>query len=287
MTPIDSVWGSDGFDQRVKRMGDSLAGVVLAAGAGRRLLPLTRLRPKALCPVGTRPLVDHAIDRILPVVAGLEAVAVNLHHGAAQLDAHLPEAVHRSFEVPLALGTAGALGALKGWLDGRDVVVTNADAWFGPPPDLAGFVAGWDRERVRLLCVADPGRGDFGGHRYCGVALLPHAVVAGLVAEPSGLYEVSWRAEAAAGRLDLVDHAGPFVDCGTPADYLAANLAASGGRSVVDPRARVGAGAQLERVVIWDDTEVAAGERLCDAIRGGKVTLLIREVRAPIEGGHP
>ncbi|MCU1496344.1 MAG: putative nucleotidyltransferase [Acidimicrobiales bacterium] len=239
-------------------------------------MPLTRLRPKALCPVGTRPLVDHALDRLLPVVGGLDAVAVNLHHGVEQLDAHLPAAVHRSIEMPAALGTAGALAALKPWIAGRDVVVTNADAWFGPGLDLSRFVDGWDRQRVRLLCVVDPDRGDFGIQRYCGVALIPHGVVAGLAPTPSGLYEVSWRAEAAAGRLDLIAYDGAFVDCGTPADYLAANLAWSGGRSVVDPRAVVGPGAALQRVVLWDDTEVAAGERLSDAIRGGNLTLLIR-----------
>ena len=43
-------------------MGDSLAAVVLAAGAGTRLAPLTSVRPKALCPVGDRPLLDAALD---------------------------------------------------------------------------------------------------------------------------------------------------------------------------------------------------------------------------------
>ena len=59
-----SICGRFGFHHRSKRMPDSLAAVVLAAGAGTRLRPLTRLRPKALCPVGDRPLVDHALDRV-------------------------------------------------------------------------------------------------------------------------------------------------------------------------------------------------------------------------------
>jgi NDP-sugar pyrophosphorylase family protein len=251
---------------------DGLAGVVLAAGAGTRLRPLTRLRPKALCPVATRPLVDLALERV--AVAG--GVAVNLHHGAAQIDAHLPAAVHRSHEEAQALGTAGALGALRGWIDGRDVLVTNADAWLAPPLDLAAFVDEWDRERVRLLCVRDPHRGDFGDRRYCGVALLPWRAVAPLAAEPSGLYEVSWAAEEAAGRLDLVDHRGPFVDCGTPADYLTANLAASGGANVVDPSAMVAPSATLDRCVVWDGSEVEPGERLVRAIRAGRLTVLVR-----------
>ena len=252
---------------------DEVAGVVLAAGAGTRLAPLTQLRPKALCPVAGRPLVDLALDRLATATT---AHAVNLHHGAALLDAHLPAAVHRSREEHAALGTAGALGALRPWLAGRSALVTNADAWLAPQLDLASFVDGWDRERVRLLCVVDPARGDFGDRRYCGVAILPWRTIAPLAPEPSGLYEVSWRAEAAAGRLDLVVHDGPFVDCGSPSDYLAANLLASGGSSVIDPGAVVAEGAELVRAVVWDHSEVASGERLVDAIRAEGLTVLVR-----------
>lgn len=273
MTPINRVWGSDGFHQRVKRMGDSLAGVVLAAGAGRRLAPLTGLRPKPLCPVGGRALVDHALDRIGPWVG---ATAVNLHHGRDQLEAHLPATLHRSVEAPMALGTGGALGALRGWLDGRAALVTNADAWFAPDLDLGSFVADWDGERVRLLCVPDPRRGDFGSLRYCGVALLPWSTVAPLEPVPSGLYEVSWRALDERGELDLVAHDGPFVDCGTAADYLAANLLATGGASSVDPTAVVAATARVERSVVWDHSVVRPGEILVDAVRAGPVTVLVR-----------
>src|SRR3954469_19578972 len=99
-------------------MADSVAGVVLAAGAGTRLAPLTRLRPKALCPVDNVALVDHAITR---ASSATSALAVNAHHGLAQLEQHLvtrggPE-VHLSVERDRALGTAGALGQLRGWID--------------------------------------------------------------------------------------------------------------------------------------------------------------------------
>jgi NDP-sugar pyrophosphorylase family protein len=251
-----------------------LAGVVLAAGAGTRLRPLTDERPKALCPVDGTPLVDLALDRLRPVVG--DALAVNLHHGVDQLDAHLPASVHRSVEAPEALGTAGALGALRPWLDGRDVVVANADAWLGPSLDLGSFVAGWDRERTRLLCVTDPARGDFGDMRYCGVALVPGAVAASFAPVPSGLYEVSWKGEEQAGRLDLVPVDVPFIDCGTPGDYLAANLAASRGASVVPADVVVPAGSRLARVVLWPGAEVGAGEVLVDAIRTPRVTVLVR-----------
>lgn len=257
-------------------MVDGLAGVVLAAGAGTRLAPLTRLLPKAMCPVGTVPLVDHALARLAPHV---DDVAVNLHHGAEVVDAHLPAHVHRALEVPEALGTAGALGALRPWIAGRPVLATNADAWFGTGLDLGALVDGWDGERVRLLCVRDPRRGDFGELRYCGAALLPWRSVAGLEAVPSGLYEVSWRAERAAGRLDLVTTDVPFVDCGTPADYLRANLLASGGAPVIDADAEVGPGARLERCVLWPGALVRSGERLADAVRAPGCTVLVRTVR--------
>jgi NDP-sugar pyrophosphorylase family protein len=253
-----------------------LAGVVLAAGSGTRLRPLTLERPKALCPVGGTPLVDLALERVRPLVGG--SVAVNLHHGADQIDAHLPSGVHRSFEAPDALGTAGAIGALRSWIDGRDVLVANADAWLDPTLDLTAFASGWDRRRTRLLCVVDADRGDFGDLRYCGMALVPGATAAGLAPIPSGLYEVSWREERAADRLDLHRTDARFVDCGTPADYLAANLAASGGVSVVGPGATVGDGAHLERSVVWPGAAVASGEVLVDAIRTPKATVLVRQI---------
>jgi NDP-sugar pyrophosphorylase family protein len=254
-------------------MSDSVAGVVLAAGAGTRLAPLTRERPKALCPVAGVALVDGALERVGRVAARR---AVNLHHGAEALDAHLPADVHRSWERPDALGTAGALAALAEWIAGAPVLVANADAWLPPEVDVAGLVAGWDGERARLLCVRDPVRGDFGDLRYCGLALMPPSLLAPLRPVPSGLYEACWRHEEAAGRLDLVVHPGPFVDCGTPADYLAANLLASGGASVVDPGARVAPDAALVRSVVWAGATVAAGERLVDAIRTPTLTVLVR-----------
>lgn len=247
--------------------------MVLAAGKGSRLAPLTRHRPKPLCPVGTRPLIDHALDRISPWVG---AVAVNLHHRGEMIDAHLLPHVHRSWERPVALGTAGALGALKGWLDGRDVLLTNSDAWFSDGLDLHQMVTDWDRQRTRLLTVRSTGGGDFGDHSYCGVALIPWSTIEGLQATPSGLYEVSWGHEHQAGRLDVVSTGAAFVDCGTPGDYLAANLAHSRGRSVIDPMAEVDPSATVESSVIWEGAVVDAGEVLVRAVRTAAITLLIR-----------
>src|SRR5699024_3365615 len=147
------------------------------------------LLPKPLCPVGGTALVDHALQRLQGQV---EATAVNMHHHAQLLDAALPAEVHRSHERERALGTAGALGRLSPWIDGRDVLVTNADAWFESPPDIERFVSSWDGKRSKLLCVETGRPADFGTLRYCGVALIPGDTVSSMSAEPSGLYEVTW-----------------------------------------------------------------------------------------------
>jgi MurNAc alpha-1-phosphate uridylyltransferase len=246
----------------------ALASVVLAAGAGTRLRPLTWLRPKALCPVDNVPLVDLAVDRMRRV-AGAEAVAVNVHHDREAMEAHLAGRVHLSVEEREALGTAGALGNLRGWIDGRPTVVVNVDAW--SEADVAELVAGWDGERVRLLIAGD----DFGPQARVVGCLMPWTDVATLEPRPSGLYEECWRPAWEAGRLDVVRYAGPFVDCGTPAGYLAANLAASGGVSVV------GAGAEVEGVlegsVVWPGVRVHRHEVLRDAVRAAEhVTVLVR-----------
>jgi N-acetyl-alpha-D-muramate 1-phosphate uridylyltransferase len=246
---------------------DGVVGVVLAAGRGDRLRPLTRLRPKALCPVGNVPLVDLALERVRPAV---EEVAVNLHHGRRTLDAHLADDVHRSVEPDRLLGTAGALGLLRPWISGRGTLVVNADAWC--PGGLAGFAEGWDGERIRLLV---PGSDALHPDSAIAGALMPWSDVSGLEPEPSGLYEASWRQAAQEGRVDVVRHDGPFVDCGTPSDYLAANLQASGGESVVEPGAVVEG--ELDRCVVWSDARVDAGELLSCCIRArGRVTVLAR-----------
>ena len=248
--------------------------VVLAAGAGSRLRPLTDLLPKALCPVGGAPLLDLAVAR---AQAATGAVAVNVHHGRATLEAHLAEprfaGVHLSVEEPEALGTAGALGNLKPWIDGRAVLVVNVDAWHGA--DLAPFTEGWDGDRVRLLTVSDRVRGTWGDRRYAGAALLPWPHVVRLPASPAGLWEASWRHLVPGGDLDLVLHDGPFFDCGTPAGYLAANLVASGGRPVIGGGAVVDG--RVEGSVVWAGARVERGEHLRAAVRAtAGVTVLVR-----------
>lgn len=265
-----------------------LAGVALAAGAGTRLRPLTLARPKALCPVDNVALLDRALRAL---GGQTPDVAVNAHHHAEQIVGHVGDRAHVSIERPRVLGTAGALGRLRDWIAGRDVVLVNADAYLcaadgrAPATALDGLVAGWDRDRCRLLVTGAGAPGDFrdgrGPVRYVGACVLPWRLVAELAPEPTGLYEVLWRREYEAGRLDLLRHDGTAIDCGTPSDYLRANLHASGGRSVVGPGARVDG--TLERCVVWPGAVVTAGEHLVECVRAGTPDEPLT-VAAPLRG---
>jgi hypothetical protein len=242
--------------------------VVLAAGEGTRLRPITRLLPKPLCPVAGTALVDHALDRARTATS---AVAVNVHHSREAIEAHVDDRAQISVEEPQALGTAGALAQLRPWIDGRATLVLNGDTWC--PGSLAAFVAGADGARVRLAVVGPDER--LGAATRIAAALMPWGEVVRLQPVPSGLWEVSWRGLADAGRIDVVRWDGPCIDCGTPARYLAPNLAASGGRPVVGAGARVDG--EVVRSVVWPGARVWAGERLVDAVRAGDdVTVLVR-----------
>ena len=203
----------------------NLAGLVLAAGRGERLRPLTDATPKPLLEIGGRTLLDLALDRIAQVIAlGPETVAVNAHWLAEQVVAAVGERAHVSVEEPVALGTAGAVGQLRDWLDGRDVLITNADAWYDGAVDVRGFVAGWDGERPRLLVVADSDRPDFEGKwRFAGMSLLPGAMAQRLEPVPSGLYELVWSRTP----VDLVPTDVTFIDCGTAEDLARARALAA------------------------------------------------------------
>jgi MurNAc alpha-1-phosphate uridylyltransferase len=278
-------------------MGDSLAaeesmghasdreivGIVLSAGAGIRLGPLGSVRPKPLCPIGNVPLLDLAVDRVHRCVG---AVAVNLHHGAEEILRHLESdgagigsEVHVSIEKPEALGTAGAIANLLPWIDGRDVLVVNADAWCTDP--LGELLADRSPERVTVLAHETDA---FGPTIGVVASVLPWSFIRDLEPVPTGLYEVVWRDAHERGVLDVVRSGSPFVDCGTPSDYLRANMLAVGlaGDSIIDPSARIGEhariigsvigpGARIEGSVtdsvVWADQMVGIDEVLDRAIR--------------------
>lgn len=228
--------------------------------------PITRFRPKALCPVGNVAMVDRALSNLEPVTA--DAI-VNVHHGRSEMEEHLAGRAEISIEEKQALGTAGGLAHGREIIAGRAALVVNADAY--SEVDLRAVVDDWDGERVRVCTVG----GGLEPTSQVVASILPWAEIARLAPEPSGLYEVCWRPAFEAGRCDVVGYSGVFVDCGTPADYLAANLAASGGGSVIGEGAVVEG--TLERSVVWPGARVAESEHLVDAVRvDERTTVLIR-----------
>ncbi|MGD9546287.1 MAG: sugar phosphate nucleotidyltransferase [Candidatus Krumholzibacteriia bacterium] len=123
-------------------MGDRIAGMVLAAGLGTRLAPLTDHLPKPLWPVGGRTLLDRAVDALLDI--GCSPVVVNTHHLADRIAGHLAGRTARREVVishePLILGTGGALDGARAHLAGADqVVLYNGDVLCSV--DLEGLVA--------------------------------------------------------------------------------------------------------------------------------------------------
>jgi N-acetyl-alpha-D-muramate 1-phosphate uridylyltransferase len=267
---------------------DDIAAIVLAAGEGTRLRPLTSLRPKALCPVGNIPMLDRALDLLAGVgIAGPGQVAVNACWLADQIVAHVGDRAHLSVE-PQLLGSAGSVGRLHSWVAGRAVLVLNADAYFSGDVRLKELIDGWSGDRLRMLGQHHVGGpGEFGGFDFAGMSLIPAATAAALPAERDDLVHTVWRPAEAAGRLDVVSLHGLYLDCGTPTSYLLANLlevedtliakdAAVTGevtRSVIGSRAQVHG--EIHDSVVWPDSVVAEDETLYRVIRAGTTTIQV------------
>jgi NDP-sugar pyrophosphorylase family protein len=256
-----------------------VCGVVLAAGEGRRLRPLTEVLSKALCPVGNVPLLDRALLRVAGLgLTGATTVAVNAAYLSEQIVRHVGDRAHLSVEPDGPLGTSGGLGRLRGWIDGRGALVGNADAYLADPArepgkDIAALLDGWSGETVRMLTKPVPpgGTGGFTGRRFAGFSLLPWRYLRELTAIHGDLVRTVWRPAETAGELELIAYDGFYLDTGTPADYLAANRHAAGGGNLIDPAADitaavtesvVGAAARvtapITRCVVWPGASVTA-----------------------------
>jgi mannose-1-phosphate guanylyltransferase len=277
--------------------------MILAAGLGTRLRPLTDILPKPLVPVGDRPMLSHVIDRAR--AAGCAPIVVNAHHHAeavARACAELGALVSREDEH--LLGTAGGLALARPLLGEGDVLVHNGDVLASASLDDL-LDAHRDRaSAATLLVVPRPaGEGNVGFDDDGKIVRLRTETFA--AGESSGgdftgIHVVSDRIELPArgclvgdvymprlrGKFaDLYVHsASEFVDVGSPAGYLAANLAwlAShdldsfiGDEVVIDSRVTVdqciiGAGAHVEgdgvlaRCVVWPGAIVIAP--LSDAV---------------------
>jgi NDP-sugar pyrophosphorylase family protein len=239
--------------------GVGVCGVVLSAGRGTRLAPFSDTRPKPSFPVGSRSLLDRAVDVVRPFV---DEIALNVSGHADWFAAHVPPGVTTFDEGSEPLGTAGGLHNMREWIGDRDVVVLNADSvLFG---DVGDFIGGRDQAPTRLLITLDRASPDF-DHlwRFVGLSTMNRTTFAGIGSETEDLYRDVWKRQLADGDAQLVPFTGLAIDAGTPADLLAANLVESGGRTVVESGASVEGAA--EQCLVLTGGEVPTGEhlRLC------------------------
>ncbi|MDZ4364225.1 N-acetylmuramate alpha-1-phosphate uridylyltransferase MurU [Brevundimonas sp.] len=216
--------------------------MVLAAGLGTRMRPLTDDRPKALVEVGGRALIDHVLDRLAQ--AGVSRAVVNVHWFADRLEAHLAgrssPAVVISDERAELLETGGGLKKAAPLLGPDPVFVANIDSvWIDRGDALADLVRLWDPARMdaalllarREGSIGFEGDGDFflepdGMLRFRGdAASAPYAYMGVHItrpdyaaAGPDGPFSLSplWRASAAAGRLFGCVMDGDWMHVGDP-----------------------------------------------------------------------
>ncbi len=133
--------------------------MVLAAGLGTRMKPLTDDRPKALVTVAGTALIDHMLDRLAQ--AGVTRAVVNVHAHADRLIAHLHArpglpAITISDEraAPLPLETGGGLKHARTLLGDDPIWVANIDSvWIERAPALEALAAAWNPERMDTLLL--------------------------------------------------------------------------------------------------------------------------------------
>jgi MurNAc alpha-1-phosphate uridylyltransferase len=131
--------------------------MVLAAGLGTRMRPLTDSLPKALIPVAGRPLLDRVLDELK--AAGVERAVVNVHHFADQVEAHL--AARHDLEILISderaglLDSGGGIQQARALLGADPIFLANIDSlWLveGEPP-LEALKRAWDPARMDLLLL--------------------------------------------------------------------------------------------------------------------------------------
>ena len=234
--------------------------MVLAAGLGTRMRPLTDDRPKALVEVGGKALIDHMLDRL--AAAGVETAVVNVHYFADRLEAHLAARSARgllpriviSDERAQALETGGGVKHALSLLGDAPVWVANIDSvWIEHGGSAIDAVAqAWDPATMDVCLMLASTVGSLGFHDsgdvflddgvvrfkrpgetaplvYVGVHICKPAIVAGGPDGPFSLTPI-WRRLAAEGRLFGAVLDGQWMHVGDPGarDAAEARLAAQG-----------------------------------------------------------
>jgi MurNAc alpha-1-phosphate uridylyltransferase len=234
--------------------------MLMAAGLGKRMRPLTATRPKPLVRVAGQPLIDHALDRI--EAAGIGRVVVNVHYLADTVKAHLQARERRrdgmcyvvSDERERLLETGGGLMKAAPLLGEKPFLCANSDnIWLDGPQDSITLLADrWDDDRMDALLLLVPharahchrGMGDFhmdangllsrrrpgrvAPFVFTGVQILSPRL---LVDPPDEVFStnVFWNRAIAAGRAYGMSHQGLWFDVGTPAALPVVEAVIAGG----------------------------------------------------------
>jgi len=219
--------------------------MVLSAGYGARMRPLTVTMPKPLVPLMGRTLIDHVLDRLAG--AGVETAIVNVHYLPEQIEAHMRARASRppktviSDERPLLLDTGGGAKKALPLLGEGPFFIHNSDSVWGEgvTPALPNMLRLWDASRMDCLLLLAPlstsigyaARGDFDmapdgrlsrrGERqvvpfaFAGVSLCTAALFEDAPDGPFSL-NVLWDQALAKGRLYGVRLDGRWMHVGTP-----------------------------------------------------------------------
>jgi N-acetyl-alpha-D-muramate 1-phosphate uridylyltransferase len=226
--------------------------MVLAAGLGTRMRPLTDTMPKPLVPVGGKPLINHVLDRL--AAAGVETAVVNVHHFADQIEQHLkPRRAPKiiiSDERDTVLGTGGGVTKALPLIGAAPFFLVNSDTlWIdGVKPNLERLAAAFRPDAMDALLLLAPtatsvgyaGRGDFvmapdGKLRrrperevvpfvYAGIAVLSPALFRDAPSAAFALTQLFDRASEE-GRLYGLRLEGVWMHVGTPDAVAAAEHA--------------------------------------------------------------
>jgi MurNAc alpha-1-phosphate uridylyltransferase len=219
--------------------------MVMAAGLGKRMRPLTASRPKPLVQVAGRTLLDHCLDRLR--AAGVRKAVVNVHYLAELLEAHLKNCVEGieiaiSDERELLLETGGGLVRALPLIDADPFLAVNSDnLWVDGPVDALRLLAScWDGVRMDALLLVVPlaqahchkGQGDFhmsaGGKLrrrkassvapfvYTGIQMISKRLFEGPLPDGPFSTNILWDRAIAAGRCYGTVHQGLWFDVGAP-----------------------------------------------------------------------
>jgi MurNAc alpha-1-phosphate uridylyltransferase len=229
--------------------------MVMAAGLGKRMRPLTATTPKPLVRVAGKPLIDHSLDRLAE--AGVERVVVNVHYLPDALEAHLAKRaapkVTISDERALLLETGGGMVRAADLLPDPFFCINSDNIWLdGPRSAFHELSAAWDADRMDALLLVVPharafnyeGKGDFHLDPRGRVSRRRHGRIAPfiytgiqLVAKrllreaPEGAFStnVLWSRAIEEERLYGVAHVGEWFEVGSPAMIAPTETRLAGG----------------------------------------------------------